>query len=136
MHQDVWSRFSGGSGAPLWTLRAVGFDALNPQVLEETGAAWLKGVRGGGLTEEERGVWPCGYQKLIASTMSTCFWAGDDFTPRLKIRKEDSRGDADVPVQAFLQESFLGAWEALVMAVGDLESVVGFQVCRKHSRTI
>jgi hypothetical protein len=68
MHQDVWSRYSGGSGAPAWTLEMVGFD-LN--ALEETGSAWLNGQRGGGHTEEERGVWPCGYHKLAASTMSS-----------------------------------------------------------------
>jgi hypothetical protein len=67
LHQDVWSRYSGGSGAPAWTLTAVGFD-LNE--LEETGAAWLKGVKGGGHVEEERGLWPCGYQKLAAATMA------------------------------------------------------------------
>jgi hypothetical protein len=67
LHQDVWSRYSGGSGAPAWTLETVGFD-LN--ALEETGAAWLKGVRGGGKIEAERGIWPCGYQKLAAATMA------------------------------------------------------------------
>ena len=50
MHQDVWSRYSGGSGAPAWTLTATGF---NLNALEETGAAWLKGVKGG-PTEAER----------------------------------------------------------------------------------
>lgn len=67
MHQDVWSRFAGGSGAPAWTLEAVGFDL---HALEESGAAWLLGVKGGGHIEEERGVWPCGYQKLAAATMA------------------------------------------------------------------
>ena len=67
LHQDVWSRYSGGSGAPAWTLEAVGFDL---HALEESEAAWLKGVKGGGHVESERGVWPCGYQKLAAATMA------------------------------------------------------------------
>jgi hypothetical protein len=65
MHQDVWSRFSGGSGAPAWTLEVVGFDLGN---LEVASAAYLEGVRDNTL--KERGVWPTGYQKLAAATMS------------------------------------------------------------------
>jgi hypothetical protein len=30
----------------------------------------LQGVRGGGHVEAERGVWPCGYQKLAAATLA------------------------------------------------------------------
>ena len=67
LHQDVWSRYAGGSGAPAWTLEHVGFDL---RALEESGAAWLRGVCGGGHSEAERGLWPCGYQKLAASTMA------------------------------------------------------------------
>ena len=67
MHQDVWSRYSGGSGAPAWTLDAIGFDL---HALEESGAGWLRGVRGGGHIEAERGLWPTGYQKLSAATMA------------------------------------------------------------------
>ena len=67
VHQDVWSRYSGGSGAPAWTLEAVGFDL---HALEESGSAWLLGVKGGGHVEAERGIWPCGYQKLAAATMA------------------------------------------------------------------
>jgi len=139
MHQDVWSRYSGGSGAPAWTLEMVGFD-LN--ALEETGAAWLNGQRGGGRTEEERGVWPCGYHKLAASTMSsvspfsnsctsfshifsTLFWAGDVFAPKLRVR---NKHDQEVPIQQFLQNAFLDMWEVVARAVGDLDGVIGFQV--------
>ena len=34
--QDVWSRFTGGDGAPAWTLESVGFDITK---FKETGAA-------------------------------------------------------------------------------------------------
>jgi len=72
MHQDVWSHFSGGSGAPAWTLEAIGFDLHN---LEASGAAWLHGVRGGRVaTPQERGLWPTGYHKLAASTMMSVFF--------------------------------------------------------------
>ena len=140
MHQDVWSRYSGGSGAPAWTLELVGFDL---SALEETGSAWLNGQRGGGRTEEERGVWPCGYHKLAASTMSsvspflsthiyflfthfsTLFWAGDVFAPKLRVK---NKHDKEVPVQEFLQNAFLDMWEMVARAVGDLDGVIGFQV--------
>lgn len=71
MHQDVWSRLSGGSGAPGWTLEAVGFDLSDDcGALETTEGAYLGGVRGGkSERNEDRGRWPTGYQKLVAATM-------------------------------------------------------------------
>ncbi|TDL16620.1 glycoside hydrolase family 5 protein [Rickenella mellea] len=123
MHQDVWSRYTGGSGAPAWTLTSVGFDLTN---LEETGAAWLKGVKGGGHSEDERGVWPCGYQKLASATMWTCFWAGDVFAPKLKVD--------GVGVQGFLQGRFLDAWVVLAKAIGHLDGVLGFEMLNEPHR--
>jgi hypothetical protein len=67
LHQDVWSRYSGGDSAPAWTLEYVGFDL---HALEETGAAWLRGVCGGGHSKAEQELWPTGYQKLAAATMA------------------------------------------------------------------
>ncbi|OCH85892.1 glycoside hydrolase [Obba rivulosa] len=128
MHQDVWSRYSGGSGAPAWTLEAVGFDLHG---LEEPGAAWLKGVRGGGHTEEERGLWPCGYQKLAAATMATCFWAGDTFAPKLKVKNQAGE---EVSIQSFLQTAFLNMWEVVVQTVGELEGVLGFEMMNEPHR--
>jgi hypothetical protein len=79
-----------------WALEYVGFD-LN--ALEVSGAAWLRGVCGGGHTEAERGLWPCGHQRLAAvardtfvslvvtdAVPRTCFWAGDKFAPKLRVR--------------------------------------------------
>lgn len=123
LHQDVWSRYSGGSGAPAWTLTTVGFSI---ESLEACGAAWLKGLKGGGHVPDERGLWPAGYQKLAASTMATCFWGGDTFTPKLRVK--DPKGDAEIGIQQMLQDAFLDAWEVLVKTVGDLDGVLGFEV--------
>lgn len=78
MHQDVWSRLSGGSGAPGWTLEAVGFDLADDGLaLEETEGAYLGGVRGGKAEKaEDKGRWPTGYQKLVAATMKCVSFAG------------------------------------------------------------
>lgn len=124
LHQDVWSRYAGGSGAPAWTLEHAGFDLY---ALEESGAAWLRGVRGGGHSEAERGLWPCGYQKLAAATMATCFWAGDTFAPKLHVRD-------GVPIQRFLQDAFLDMWETVARAIGDLDSVLGFEMMNEPHR--
>ncbi|KIM25743.1 glycoside hydrolase family 5 protein [Serendipita vermifera MAFF 305830] len=121
MHQDVWSRFSGGSGAPAWTLEAVGFNLEN---LEVTGAVWLDGVRDKKLVE--RGVWPTGYQKLAAATMATCFWAGDTFAPKLIVDGQ--------PIQQYLQEKFLKSWQLVAETVGGLEAVVGFDMMNEPHR--
>jgi hypothetical protein len=39
LHQDVWSRYSGGSRAPAWTLELAGFDLYG---LEDCDTAWLQ----------------------------------------------------------------------------------------------
>lgn len=57
------------------------------------------------------------------------------FAPKLKIKTSDAR---EVPVQQFLQNAFFNMWEQVVRAVGDLDGVIGFEVCslsryiRKH----
>ncbi|KAF9477640.1 glycoside hydrolase [Pholiota conissans] len=128
VHQDVWSRYCGGSGAPAWTLEVVGFDL---HAIEDTGAAWLHGQRGGGHVDAERGLWPCGYQKLAAATMATLFWAGDIFAPKLRVK---NRHNQEVPIQQFLQRAFFDMWEQVVQAVGDLEGVLGFQMMNEPHR--
>ncbi|KAI0069139.1 glycoside hydrolase family 5 protein [Artomyces pyxidatus] len=128
LHQDVWSRYSGGSGAPAWTLEMVGFDL---HALEDSGAAWLTGVKGGGHVEAERGIWPCGYQKLAAATMATCFWAGDTFAPNLRIKTREGQ---EMSVQQFLQNAFLDMWEVLARTLGDLEGVLGFEMMNEPHR--
>jgi hypothetical protein len=64
-HQDVFSRFISGSGAPYWALEAVG---LNPKRIHQTGSgvihsAWETHGRGGeegiaAAKEGKVGSWP------------------------------------------------------------------------------
>lgn len=55
----------------------------------------------------------------------TCFWAGDTFAPKLKVK--NAKGE-EVSIQTLLQSAFLSAWEVLAKAVGDLDGVIGFEV--------
>ncbi|KAF9983902.1 hypothetical protein BGZ75_004542 [Mortierella antarctica] len=102
-HQDVWSRFSGGSGAPLWTFYAAGLD---PHHFATTGAAVVHNT----LPDHEpllRMVWLTNYYKLACASMFTLFYAGKILAPQCTF-------DDGVNIQEYLQSHFLGAIEALV----------------------
>ncbi|KAF9993100.1 hypothetical protein BGZ79_002263 [Entomortierella chlamydospora] len=115
-HQDCWSRFSGGSGAPGWTFEAAGLDITK---FKTTGAAYVHN------TNQYPGdsppmVWPTNYTKLAASTMFTLFWAGDTFAPNKKYQGES--------IQQFLQNRYLECYQHLARRVSHLDAVVGFEV--------
>ncbi|KAF9557073.1 hypothetical protein EC968_007806 [Mortierella alpina] len=102
-HQDVWSRFSGGSGAPLWTFYAAGLD---PHHFAATGAAVVHNT----LQDHEpllRMVWLTNYYKLACASMFTLFYAGKILAPQCTF-------DNGVNIQDYLQSHFLSAIEALV----------------------
>lgn len=121
-HQDVFSRFTGGSGAPSWTFSAVGFDIEN---LKATGASHVhpSETLEGSIPHVEVGetkVWPSGYTKLGALTMNTLFFAGDTFA-----RKRLVEG---FPVQQYLQSHFIEAYGRLADRLRDEPAVIGFEV--------
>ena len=111
-HQDVWSRFSGGDGAPGWTLEAVGFDMTR---FAETGAAIVHATHGDPFPKM---IWPTNGGKLAAATMFTLFFGGDDFAPRTEVDGE--------PVQAFLQRHYIAAMQQVAMRLRGLPQVVGY----------
>lgn len=57
--------------------------------------------------------------------ISTCFWGGDIFAPKLLVKNQHNQ---EVPIQQFLQTAFLDMWDMVVRAVGDLRGVMGVQV--------
>jgi hypothetical protein len=110
-HQDVWSRFTGGDGAPGWTLEAVGFDIRK---FKQTGAAF---------THQEYGdplpwfLWPSNAEKLACATMFTLFFAGNDFAPKTLIEGE--------PVQEYLQRHYMSAMQQVAIRIKDMKNVMG-----------
>jgi hypothetical protein len=126
-HQDVWSRFSGGDGAPGWTLEAAGLDMTH---FDETGAAITHQRTGDpfGTSNEVRGpkmIWPTNTYKLAAATMFTLFFAGNDFAPGLKIEGE--------PIQDYLQGHYCAAILQAAQWLKDLPNVVGFETMNEPS---
>ena len=119
-HQDMWSRFSGGDGAPGWTFEAVGMDITR---FQPTGAAFLHPVHGDPLP---RMIWPTNATKLAAATLFTLFFAGNDFAPLTKIEGQAA--------QEFLQRHYIEAIRRIAMRLKDLPNVVGYDTLNEPLR--
>jgi hypothetical protein len=111
-HQDVWSRWTGGDGAPGWTLEAVGMDLRK---LHTTGAAISHQTHGDPFP---RMIWPSNYSKLGTATMFTLFFGGNDFMPATLID--------GVPAQEYLQSHYINAIKQVVLRLKELPNVVGY----------
>lgn len=111
-HQDVWSRFTGGDGAPGWTLEAVGFEMTR---FAETGAAICHQTHGDPFP---RMIWPTNNHKQAAATMWTLFFGGNDFAPATKIDGE--------PAQEYLQRHYIAAIQKVAERLADFEHVLGY----------
>ncbi len=120
-HQDVWSRMSGGDGAPGWTFESVGLDFTK---FHESGAAHVMQhkydyARGG--RQEDRYpmmTWSNNYRMPANAIMWTLFFAGDLFVPEFKV---DGR-----TAQDFLQSHYLGAMREVAKRVKGMRHVLGF----------
>ncbi|MCA9902552.1 MAG: cellulase family glycosylhydrolase [Anaerolineae bacterium] len=111
-HQDVWSRCTGGDGAPGWTLEAVGMD---PTKLAAAGAAITHQALGDPFP---RMIWPTNKTRYAAATMFTLFFAGETFAPERKIE--------GVNIQEYLQTHYFNAVRQVAHRLHDLPNVVGY----------
>ncbi|KAJ5124273.1 uncharacterized protein N7515_008098 [Penicillium bovifimosum] len=128
-HQDVWSRFSGGSGAPMWTLYAAG---LNPKTFKITEAALVQNTYDS-PAEFPKMIWSTNYTRLVCQTIFTLFWAGRDFAPKAVID--------GMNIQDYLQGHFIRACAYLARKIheaGDLngEVVIGWESMNEPHRGI
>lgn len=112
-HQDVWSRFAGGDGAPGWSFEAAGLDIRHFQA---TGAAIVHATHGDPFP---RMIWPTNGWKLAAATMFTLFFGGDDFAPATLVDGE--------PIQGYLQRHFIGAMRQVAARLARFSHVVGYE---------
>lgn len=118
--QDIWSRFTGGCGAPGWTFDVVGLDITK---FKETGAA---------ITHQEYGsdyspqIWATNGFKMAAATMFTLFFGGDDFAPSTKVDGQ--------PVQEYLQGHLLNAYKKVAERLKGLPAVLGYDTMNEPYR--
>ncbi|KAI1812509.1 glycoside hydrolase family 5 protein [Poronia punctata] len=116
-HQDVWSRYCGGSGAPMWTIYACG---LNPQSFAATEAAIVHNTYPN-PEDFPKMIWSTNYYRLASSTIFTMFFAGKDFAPKCIIN--------GMNIQDYLQGHFVRACAHLAKRIheaGGIEDEVIF----------
>ncbi len=119
-HQDVWSRMSGGDGAPGWTFEAVGLDFTK---FHAAGAAHVMQhkydyKKGGRQDAYPQMSWSSNYRLPANAIMWTLFFAGRDITPQFAIEGRN--------VQDYLQDHYIGAMRQVALRVKDMPHVIGF----------
>lgn len=119
-HEDVWSRFTGGDGAPGWTLELAGFDLHN---LNASGAAVIHCIRG---DPYPRMLWPTNNFKLAAASMWTLFFGGRDFAPSLTVD--------GISIQDYLQEHYINAIVQVAMRLKGMPNVIGYDTLNEPAR--
>lgn len=123
MHQDCWSRMSGGDGAPGWTFEAVGLDL---HAFDAADAALTMQQRFDHADPNPRQAaypqmgWHLNYRLPANGIMWSLFWAGRRLTPDFRIE--------GLNVQDWLQGRFLAAMTAAARELVDLPHVFGFDL--------
>ena len=108
-HQDVWSRWTGGDGAPRWTLEALG---MEPDKLGAVGAA---------VTSTRKAmIWPVNYSLYATATMFTLFFGGSTFAPEVKIEGESA--------QDYLQKKYIAAFRHCYKRLKGCKAIIGWGV--------
>lgn len=111
-HQDVWSRWTGGDGAPAWTLEKVGFDL---DAIGAAGAAVTQQAAGDGYALMS---WSANYSRYAAATMFTLFFGGDVYAPGFLIDGEGA--------QEWLQSRYIAAMRHAFRRLKDCKAIVGW----------
>jgi hypothetical protein len=120
-HQDVWSRMTGGDGAPGWTFEAVGLDFTRFPAAD---AAHVMQARydyanpAGRQSAYPQMSWGSNHRLPSTAIMWTLFWGGRLFTPAFSVEGRN--------VQDFLQGRYLGAMDQVARRLAEMPHVLGF----------
>jgi len=116
-HQDVWSRWTGGDGAPAWTLEKLG---INLDTIDATGAAITRQRYGEyhGGAPFPRMMWPSNYNRYAAATMFALFFGGKTFAPDLIVDGKN--------VQDWLQGYYVAAFRHCYRRLKSCAAVAGW----------
>ncbi|MCL2478510.1 MAG: cellulase family glycosylhydrolase, partial [Treponema sp.] len=124
-HQDVWSRWTGGDGAPAWTLEKLGIDL---EKLDACGAA-ITMQHGFELPQNRdyrkkdgrpKFFWPVNYFRYASSTMFTLFFGGNTYAPDVKIENESA--------QDWLQERYIAAFRHCYRRLKNCRALAGWGI--------
>ncbi|KAL7270824.1 hypothetical protein RUND412_006461 [Rhizina undulata] len=123
-HQDTWSRFTGGSGAPLWTFDLVGLDATK---FRTTCSAALDSPEESSSHSTPSGrLWPTNYSKFGPATMFTLFFAGEVFAPKAIYDNPKYPEFHGKNVGYVLRTAHSRAYSHLAERLKDLANILGF----------
>ena len=122
-HQDVWSRWTGGDGAPAWTLEKLGMDL---DKLDAAGAALTRqrfSENHGGMPYPSEPpklqmIWPVNYSLYAAATVFTLFFGGNAFAPEVKIDGQNA--------QDFLEEHYIAAFRHCFRRLKNCKAIAGW----------
>ncbi|MFX1419163.1 MAG: cellulase family glycosylhydrolase [Promethearchaeota archaeon] len=116
-HQDVWSRMSGGDGAPGWTFEKIGLDFTK---FDETEAALVMQYRfdPNNANAYPHLHWSSNAVRFANGTMWTLFFGGKDFAPSCKIDGMNA--------QDYFQMHYINAIKQVAVRVKDNPYVIGF----------
>jgi len=118
-HQDVWSRFSGGDGAPGWTFESLGMDITK---FHQTGAAFTHQECGDPFPKM---IWPSNYSKFACATMFTLFFGGNVFAPQTYVD--------GIPVQEYLQGHYINAVKQVAQRLKEFPHMIGYDTLNEPS---
>jgi hypothetical protein len=128
-HQDVWSRMSGGDGAPCWTFEKAG---INYRTISASGSALV--MQHAYDPDDPRPAqngyppmcWSSNYRYPACAIMFTLFFGGTLFTPQFTVD--------GMNIQKYLQTRYLGALQAVARALKGQTNVIGFDLMNEPSR--